>query len=74
MQDYEYKDEGGRFLCRLHHRIRCDECHYVSDLRDENKRYREALEKINNNRQVFYLTRDDLIKSFYDITKQALKE
>lgn len=45
MQDYEYKDEGGRFLCRLHHRIRCDECHYVSDLRDENKRYREAIQK-----------------------------
>jgi len=45
MQDYEYKDEGGRFLCGLHHRIRCDECRYVSDLRDENKRYRKVIEE-----------------------------
>ena len=46
MQDYEYKDEGGRYLCKLHGRLRCDECHYVSELQERNKRYREAVEKI----------------------------
>ena len=43
MQDYEYRDEGGRYLCRLHHRLRCDECHYVSVLQEQNKLYREAI-------------------------------
>jgi len=43
MQDYEYRDEGGRYLCRLHHRLRCDECHYVSDLQEKNRYYREAI-------------------------------
>lgn len=51
MQDYEYRDEGDRYLCRLHHRLRCDECHYVSELQEQNKRYREALE--------FYADRDN---------------
>src|SRR5690625_3251610 len=44
MQEYEYLDDGGRALCRLHHRLRCDECFYVSELQEQNKRYREALE------------------------------
>jgi len=44
MQEYEYLDDGGRALCRSHHRLRCDECFYVSELRGQNKRYREEIE------------------------------
>ncbi|HLR69454.1 MAG TPA: hypothetical protein VK105_20395 [Virgibacillus sp.] len=40
----------------------------------QNNRYREALKKILNNRQVFYLTKDDLIASFYDIAREGLEE
>src|SRR5699024_8002413 len=40
----------------------------------QNNRYREALKKILNNRQVFYLTKDDLIASYYDIAREGLEE
>lgn len=48
MQEYEYLDSGGRVICRLHDRLRCDECFYVTELQEQNKRYREALEFIGN--------------------------
>lgn len=44
MKSYEYKDSGGRNLCKQHHMLRCSECFYVGVLERENKRYREALE------------------------------
>lgn len=46
MQSYEYKDEGGRFLCKLHHRLRCGECHYVSELKDESRNHHATIEKL----------------------------
>ncbi|MFU0790676.1 MAG: hypothetical protein ACFWT6_12055 [Virgibacillus proomii] len=46
MQSYEYEDEGGRTLCKQHHKIRCSECFYVDVLERENQRYKQALEEI----------------------------
>ena len=45
MQEYEYLDSGGRVICRLHDRLRCDECFYVTELQEQNKRYREAIKR-----------------------------
>lgn len=73
MKPYEYITNG-RVLCVNHNMLRCSECEYVHDLEEENKRYQSALKKILNNRQVYHLTRDDLIASFYEIACQALKE
>ena len=66
MQDYEYKDGGGRILCTLHHRLRCDECHYVSELRDENRRYREtAKSAIEELEYVLNSRKSKDVKQFY---------
>ncbi|QTY16925.1 hypothetical protein [Virgibacillus pantothenticus] len=48
MQSFEYEDEGGRTLCKQHHKIRCSECFYVDVLERENQRYKQALEDIRD--------------------------
>ena len=47
IKDYEHM-VNGRVLCKEHGLIRCSECAYVDDLEKQNKRYREALEEIND--------------------------
>lgn len=46
MNAYEYVDNGGRVLCKNHHKLRCDECEYTYDLEQQNKRYKRALLEI----------------------------
>ena len=43
MESYEYKDVGGRVLCKQHHMLRCSECDYVDELKDKNKQYLEGV-------------------------------
>lgn len=47
---------------------------HIHKLKQQNKRYREALEKILVNRQVFHLTQRDLISSFYEIAQEGLED
>jgi len=35
MKQYEYKDDGGRVLCKSHHMLRCSECAHVDDLEQD---------------------------------------
>lgn len=43
MKQYEYKDDGGRSLCKKHHMLRCSECFYTGFLEQENMEYRESI-------------------------------
>ncbi len=52
MKSYEYKDSGGRNLCKQHHMLRCSECFYVDVLERENKRYREFIETVSSNWEI----------------------
>lgn len=46
MKIYEYKDSGGRNLCKQHHMLKCSECFYVDILEQKYKRYRRGLRRI----------------------------
>ncbi|MBW8350761.1 hypothetical protein K0H71_15095 [Bacillus sp. IITD106] len=73
MKSYEYKDNGGRNLCKQHHMLRCSECFYVDVLERENKRYREAIEQMLklSRKQDHYLPVSYLVR-LYEIGNEAL--
>jgi hypothetical protein len=45
MKEYEH-EWNGMNICKRHDRRNCIDCHYISDLEQQNKAYEEALKKV----------------------------